>query len=1217
MWIASFWRELKILPRVLSGVILIVIITAMAVLLAHFGQERMSTQMRAQAMLQQTQVFMQPTIVENAVIGDYASIKQSLQTQAELRPEILQLIWHDSRGVAVVGRDASPEQDRTPAWFQRWGGVQQQVLVRPINYAGQAYGELVMVFNPAVKNNQLWQDFIRYISFVLIGVLTIGIFVYLVLKRSVMTMDRLVTAVGQMQAGNYNFSVSEQGSPELRLLVRAFNEGNLRLGALIKTLHQRDLEQAEQLEEIRAKNFAYQEQHRAVSAAAILAEIDLVGDITYVNDKLVKVTGYSREELLGQNRRMLDSGVHTHAFFDDLWHTIMAGQVWHGEVCNRTKDGHLYWVDTTIVPILHEVSRQPTRYKAISFDITARKLAENNALQVSHQLQSLMQAAVEVAIIATDIHGVITLFNLGAQHMLGYRAEDLVGKETTAAFHLAEEVMAYGAVLSAEFGREIAGVDVLITKALIDGQERREWTYVRKDGVHIQVSLGVTPVRDIDGQITGYLGIALDVTQRKALESALYLEKERAEVTLASIGDAVLTTDAVGNVTFINQVAQQYTGWTQAEAAGQSVEQIFHIINENSRQLVENPVREVLRDSVVVALANHTVLIARDGAEYAIEDSAAPIFMNDGSLLGCVLVFHDVTEKYRLMRAVQWQAGHDVLTNLPNRALLNDRFSLALAGARRSNTLTAVCLLDLDAFKPINDVYGHEAGDAVLIEVAQRLNLAVRGDDTVARLGGDEFVLLLNNFRDIEEVEVTLQRVLIAVAQPYSIGEVLVTVNASVGFSIYPLDDADADTLMRHADQAMYQAKQMGRNRYCLFDLDNDLATRTSLERIQRVRQALHQGELVLYYQPKVNMRTGTIQGMEALLRWQHPQLGLVPPLEFLPLVEQTDLIIEIGEWVMEQALQQISVWLKLGHAWEVSVNIAGLHFQRVDFCQRLAQLLARYPDVPNKLLEIEILESATIGDLNNAQATIEGCQASGVRVALDDFGTGYSSLSYLKRLPADVLKIDQSFVRDMLTDKSGMALVEAVIGLAHVFNSEVIAEGVETTEHGILLLRLGCDYGQGYGIARPMPATQVLDWAQHWQPDSKWKIWSHVNWDIADFPLLVAQHDHLVWVKKVVSSVFNEPLTLSDAELVDHHNCRFGSWYYGVGRQSYGNLAEFIALEKVHADVHKVGHEIVRLHLAGDDAAAKKLSEKLLVLKDQVLVLLGNLQHKVAADAV
>ena len=930
-----------------------------------------------------------------------------------------------------------------------------------------------MTFNPAVKNNQLWQNFIRYLSLVLVGVLTISIFVYIVLRHSVMTMDRLISAVRQMQAGNYTVNVPEQGPPELRGLVRAFNEGNLRLGVLIKTLYQRDLEQAGQLEEIRDKNFSFQEQHRAVSASAILSDTNLAGDITYANDKLVEISGYSYEELLGQNHRIFSSGMHSRAFFDDLWLTIATGKIWHGEICNRAKDGHLYWLDTTIVPILHEISLKPVRYKAIYFDLTARK----------------------------------------------------------------------------------------------------------------------------------------------QLESSLYLEKERAEVTLAAIGDAVLTTDAVGNVTFINQVAQQLTGWSSADAQGKTVEQIFHIVNENSREIVENPVRAVLRDGNVVALATHTVLIARDGSECSIEDSAAPIFMNNGSLLGCVLVFHDVTEKYRLMRAVHWQAGHDVLTNLPNRALLSDRFICALASARRNSTLTAVCLLDLDAFKPVNDVYGHEAGDAVLIEVAQRLSLAVRTDDTVARLGGDEFVLLLNDFHDVIEIELTLRRVLLAIAQPYAIGEVMVTVNASVGFVIYPLDDVDADTLMRHADQAMYQAKQAGRNRYYMFDLDNDLATRTSLERIQRVRQALYQGELVLYYQPKVNMRAGTIQGMEALLRWQHPQDGLIPPLEFLPLIEQTDLIIEIGEWAIEQVLQQIRVWLKLGHAWEVSVNIAGLHFQRVDFCHRLAQLLARYPDVPNQLLEIEILESATIGDLNNAQMTIIGCQALGVRFALDDFGTGYSSLSYLKRLPADVLKIDQSFVRDMLTDKSGMALVEAVIGLANVFNSEVIAEGVETSEHGVLLLRLGCDYGQGYGIARPMPATQVLDWAQHWQPDSKWQLWSDVHWDISDFPLLVAQHDHLVWVKKVVSSILDEPLALSDAELADHHSCRFGEWYDGLGKRRYGHLPEFLALEVVHADVHKVGQEIVRLHEAGDDGAAQQLSEQLLVLKDQVLSLLADLQHQVASN--
>jgi diguanylate cyclase (GGDEF)-like protein/PAS domain S-box-containing protein len=1088
-------------------------------------------------------------------------------------------------------------------------------LAAPLSYGGQSYGELLMDFDPAEKNNALWRDLIRYVKLVGLALIFISGFVYWVLRRNLHTIADLVKAVAQMQSGNYHYMVPEQGAPELRLLVRAFNEGNARLGGLIKTLRQRDMELVEQLDQVRVKNFALQEQHRAVDAAAILVETDLAGDITYVNEKFVAISGYSREELIGKNHRIVNSGVHTREFFTELWATIASGKVWHGEVCNRAKNGSLYWVDTTIVPIMDEQTERPLRYKAIRFDITARKLAENQALSISHQLGSVMRAAVEVAIIATDLHGVITLFNEGAQRMLGYAAAELVGKSTFAAFHLAEEVAAYGAVLSAEFGREIAGFEVFVTRSVIDGQERREWTYVRKDGVHIQVSLGVTPVRDLQGEITGYLGIALDVTQRKALESALYLEKERAEVTLASIGDAVLTTDALGNVVFLNQVAQQLTGWTQRDAVGLPIEQVFHIVNENTRVIVSNPVREALTSGSVVALANHTLLLAQDGTEYHIEDSAAPIRMNNGSMLGCVLVFHDVSEKYRLMSAVRWQAGHDVLTNLPNRALLNDRFILTLANARRSNTLTAVCLLDLDDFKPINDTYGHEAGDAVLIEVARRLSMVIRGEDTAARLGGDEFVLLINELHDVDEIEIAMCRILAAIAQPYKIGNVAINVSASLGVTIYPLDEADADTLMRHADQAMYQAKLGGRNRYHLFDVDKDVATRTNLERVNRVRQALYADELVLYYQPKVNMRTGTIQGMEALLRWQHPEQGLVPPLEFLPLVEQTDLIIEIGEWVIVQALQQIERWLQFGRSWEVSVNIAGLHFQQVNFAERLTQLLAQYPNVPANLLEIEILESATIGNLDYARDTIERCQAMGVRFALDDFGTGYSSLSYLKRLPADVLKIDQSFVRDMLSDKSGIALIEAVISLAKVFGNEVIAEGVETSEHGVLLLRLGCDRGQGYGIARPMPAANVLDWAQQYKPDSNWQLWANAHWDLSDFPLLIAQYDHLTWIKKVMSSVFNEPLAMPEAELVDHHQCRFGRWFYSIGKQRYGYLPEYAALESVHADVHQVGHEIVRLHAAGKVAAAKQLTERLLSLKDQVLILLSDLQRKVARE--
>ncbi|BBP02046.1 EAL domain-containing protein [Sulfuriferula nivalis] len=1208
----KYIRDMSLLVRLLCGVMGIVLMIATLILSLSVSQERELGALRAQSTMHQMQVLTLPTIVEGVVTGDYASIKQNLSMQAQLRPEVSKLVWRNQRGMTVVGY-VPAGQSAAPLWFLQTMGLPSVELVAPLNFSGQAYGDLSMTFDPTERNDALWRDFIRYTKLVVLALILISGFVYWVLRRSLHTIADLAQAVAQMQSGNYNYVVPEQGAPELRLLVRAFNEGNSRLGSLIKTLRQRDMEQVEQLEEIHAKNFSLQEQHRAVNAAAILVETDLAGNITYANEKFAMVSGYSREELLGKNHREFSSGIHTQAFYAELWRTITTGKVWHGEICNRAKDGHLYWVDTTIVPMLDEETQKPWCYKVIRFDITARKFAESEALRVSHQLRSVMQAAVEVSIISTDLHGVITLFNAGAERMLGYAAEEFVGKATPAVFHLAEEVIAYGAILSAEFGREIAGFDVFITRAIVEGQERREWMYVRKDGVHIQVSLGVTPVRDLNGVITGYLGIALDVTQRKVLEHALYLEKERAEVTLASIGDAVLTTDELGNVVFLNQVAEKLTGWTQPDAVGLPIEQIFHIVNEHSREIVSNPVREALGSASIVALANHTLLIAQDGTEYHIEDSAAPIMMGDHSLLGCVLVFHDVSDKHRLMSAVRWQAGHDVLTNLPNRALLNDRFILTLSNARRSNTLTAVCLLDLDDFKPINDTYGHEAGDAVLIEVARRLSMVIRGEDTAARLGGDEFVLLINDLHDVDEIEIAMCRILAAIAQPYKIGNVAVTVSASLGVTVYPLDDVDADTLMRHADQAMYQAKIGGRNRYHLFDVDKDVATRTNLERVNRIRQALYADEFVLYYQPKVNMRTGTVQGMEALLRWQHPEQGLVPPMEFLPLVEQTDLIIEIGEWVIVQALQQIGHWLQLGKFWEVSVNIAGLHFQQANFADRLTQLLKQHPEVPANLLEIEILESATIGNLDYARDTIERCQSLGVRFALDDFGTGYSSLSYLKRLPADVLKIDQSFVRDMLSDKSGIALIEAVISLAKVFGNEVIAEGVETSEHGVLLLRLGCDRGQGYGIARPMPAANVLEWAQQYQPDKNWQLWANAHWDLSDFPLLIAQYDHLTWIKKVMSSIFNEPLAMTEAELVDHHHCRFGRWFYGLGKQRYGHLAEYAALESVHADVHRVGQEIVRLHADGKIMAAKQLSEKLLSLKEQVLVLLADLQRKVA----
>ncbi len=705
-----------------------------------------------------------------------------------------------------------------------------------------------------------------------------------------------------------------------------------------------------------------------------------------------------------------------------------------------------------------------------------------------------------------------------------------------------------------------------------------------------------------------------DLTEQNRLSAALYAEKERAEITLASIGDAVITTDAEGCITFINHVASQLTGWSASDAIGQPIADVFHILDETTRARVVSPVDEVLTNGKTVNLANHTVLISHDGKEYNIEDSAAPIFLRDNTLLGCVLVFHDVSEKHQLLKNVRWQAGHDVLTGLPNRVLLADRFQRALANARRQKNLLGVCLMDLDQFKPVNDLYGHNMGDRLLIEVTARMNQAVRSEDTVARLGGDEFVILLGDLADSQQLELALRRILETVSAPYTIEEQTISISASIGVAIYPLDEADADTLLRHADQAMYLAKQAGRNRFHWFDVANDRHAQTSQQTLARIREALQNDELCLHYQPKVNMRNGNIVGMEALLRWQHPQQGLVPPMDFLPLAEQHDLIIEIGEWVIEQALQQNAIWSAAGKNWPISVNIAARHFQLPDFLDRLKVILSRHPESPPQQLELEILESVALGDIQHVQQLICSCQALGVKFSLDDFGTGYSSLSYLKRLPVDTLKIDQSFVRDMLDDTDDLAMIEAVINLASAFNRALIAEGVETAEHGVILIRLGCDIGQGYGIARPMPAAQVLDWAAQFTPDPKWRQWASAQkWDISDFPLLVAEHDHLAWIKQVLDTVANRaPLSLTHAQLTNHHLCRFGLWYYSRGQARYGHLSEFTSLEPIHAEVHHTGTQIIHLYSTGQQAAAQVLCHTLLTLKNNIVDLLSAL-HRVA----
>lgn len=589
---------------------------------------------------------------------------------------------------------------------------------------------------------------------------------------------------------------------------------------------------------------------------------------------------------------------------------------------------------------------------------------------------------------------------------------------------------------------------------------------------------------------------------------------------------------------------------------------------------------------------------------------------NHGQISHYLGVFSDITLQKEQHQKLEHIAHYDALTGLPNRVLLADRMRVAMAQAERSQHLLGVVYLDLDDFKPVNDQLGHQAGDKLLREIAERLLDSVRGGDTVARIGGDEFVVLLCELTSLEECERAMNRLLRAVGEPVLIGHQTVQVSASLGATLYPSDEGDADVLLRHADQAMYRAKEAGRNRYHLFDPENDRRARSQRDQLTRIEQALESGEFRLYYQPKVNMRLGTIIGFEALIRWQHPERGLLSPATFIPLVEESELAIPLGQWVMQEALAQLARWQQAGMRWILSVNVSPRHLEHPDFVEWLAGCLHHYPDIPPGALELELLETAALQDVERVSVVIEACKRLGVRFALDDFGTGYSSLTYFKRLPAQVLKIDRSFISDMLRDTTDLAIVEGVVGFTRAFQRNVIAEGVENLEQGIMLLHLGCDIAQGHAIARPMPSEQVLDWSRHWQPDPVWSNAASLNWQRCDLPLLTAELEHRRWIEQLEQLLAHPPAS-GNPPLPELHHCKFRHWLEVEGRERYHHVEEFQTLVALHQTVHQHGQEVVlhhrnhdpdgaRAHLQGLQASQQALIEGLQAMQVQMALLAG-----------
>jgi len=565
-----------------------------------------------------------------------------------------------------------------------------------------------------------------------------------------------------------------------------------------------------------------------------------------------------------------------------------------------------------------------------------------------------------------------------------------------------------------------------------------------------------------------------NMAERKTAEEMLFIEKERAQVTLDSIGDAVLSTDLEGKVTYLNAVAEKITGWTREEAASKDIDEVFVIIDGTTREPCVNPLRTAMGKNRTVALTPNCILIRRDGAEFAIDDSAAPIHDRHGVTTGAVIVFHDVSVARAMGAGISHLAQHDNLTNLPNRTLLQDRLTQAIATASRNDSRIAVLFLDLDGFKNINDSLSHATGDRLLQLVAKRLLAAVRTSDTVCRMGGDEFVILLSEVAHAGDAGVKAGKILSALSAPFEMEQNTVRITGSIGVSTYPDDGRSAELLIRNADLAMYQAKEKGRSNYQFFEkgMNVRVVERQSIE--SDLRFALERDELVMHYQPKVDLKTGETTGVEALLRWQHPERGLVGPLQFISIAEDCGLMLPIGQWVLRESCRQAKAWQEAGLlSVEMAVNVSSVEFRNDKFLEGISTILKETGLEP-RYLELELTESVLMQHAEFSVPVLQKLKAMGVRLAIDDFGTGYSSLSYLRQFPIDTLKVDQSFIHEINADTDEATIISAVINMGCHLKHRVIAEGVETAEQLAFLRAHGCDEGQGYYFGRPMPALET-----------------------------------------------------------------------------------------------------------------------------------------------
>ena len=810
-------------------------------------------------------------------------------------------------------------------------------------------------------------------------------------------------------------------------------------------------------------------------------------------------------------------------------------------------------------------------------EINEQKMAAVQSNAYAQYTRSLIEASLDPLIIISMTEKIADV-NKATEQATGLTRLQLIG--TDFSHHFTDPALARACYQAAYANESVADFPLSIR----DGS-----------GHMMEVLVNAAVYRNDAGEVQGVFAAARDITQRKKSEEKLNL----AASVFTNVREGIMITTADGKIIDFNDAATRISSYRRDEVMGHNPNILSSGLQ--SKEFYADMWSDLIKKG---HWQGEIWNRRKNGDVYAGMHSISALRDANGDTLNYVGLFSDITAIKEHEKQLEFIAHYDTLTSLPNRALLSERLQQAMTQALRCARSLAVMYLDLDGFKAVNDQYGHATGDKLLVALSARMKAVLRDGDTLCRLGGDEFVFVLLDVADIDACLSILKRLLDVTARAVHVDGYILHVSSSIGVTFYPQsEDMDADQLLRQADQAMYQAKLSGKNRYHIFDAVQDCSVRGFHERLARIRQALNQYEFVLYYQPKVNMRTGQVIGAEALIRWQHPEQGLLPPALFLPAIEDHSLAISVGEWVIDSALTQIGSWRAAGLAIPVSVNVGARQLQQTDFVERLRLLLAAHPDVNPSDLEMEVLESSAMEDLIRVSHVIEECRKLGVLFSLDDFGTGYSSLTYLKRLPVNQIKIDQSFVRDMINDPDDLSILVGVLNLGAAFNCKVIAEGVETIGHGTMLLHLGCDLAQGYGIARPMPASQFPAWMGAWRADPSWEnlpCVTHVS-----VQKLLAGAEHRAWIASI-ESYLNGAIGVTPA--LDAHQCRLGIRLDAL-TTSYPEMQSVInAMRPLHTQEHALAVALCALHAQGRRAEALARLGELHAMRDGILAWLTTL---------